>query len=40
MHLPFSVPILQFNLEQPYIDMVNENADEVMASEVKLALKN
>tara|TARA_Y100000034_G_C6806521_1_gene362198 strand:- start:56 stop:820 length:765 start_codon:yes stop_codon:yes gene_type:complete len=40
MHLPFSVPILQFNLEQPYIDMVNENADEVMASELKLALKN
>ncbi len=35
MHLPFSIPILQFNLEQPYVDMVNEYSDKVVASKIK-----
>ena len=33
LHLPFSVPIIQFNLEMPYVDMLNEYSDKITADE-------
>ena len=29
LHLPFSVPIFEFDLEPEYVDMINDWADEV-----------
>ena len=35
LHLPFSVPIFEFDLEKPYVDMINDWADEVQKDAAK-----
>ena len=35
MHLPFSVPVLEFSLEMPYVDMLNEYSDGVSKDKAK-----
>ena len=35
IHLPFSVPVMEFTLEMPYVDMLNTYADKITADEKK-----
>jgi hypothetical protein len=35
MHLPFSVPIFEFELEKEYVDMINDWADEIQKDAAK-----
>ena len=35
LHLPFSVPIFEFELEMPYVDMINDWADQVQKDAAK-----
>ena len=35
MHLPFSVPVLEFNLEMPYVDMLNEYSEGISKDKAK-----
>ena len=35
MYLPFSVPVFEFNLEMPYVDMLNEYSEGISKDKAK-----